>query len=102
MKYFLKVVAIIAICFIGLFALIIAGAKFSDANEAVRVKNAQKAIANKSIQVGMTTAEVIQAWGEPKGRQRSGGVGGTAEYWSYHGHAIKFSDGKLVSWTETK
>jgi hypothetical protein len=113
MKTLLKVVAVLTLCIVALFALIVFGAKMSDADAQVTAEaNAkraaehhravEKAIAAQSVMVGMTTDEVMRAWGKPRERQRSGDAAGTRELWQYSGYVIKFDNGKLVSWAEVK
>lgn len=59
---------------------------------------AEKLIAERKIEVGMTKGQVIRAWGEPKSKESRLGKGGSLQIWYYDsGHQVVFqSDDKVA------
>jgi hypothetical protein len=54
------------------------------------------------VNIGMTTNDVVAAWGEPDRRTHSQYTFGTADFWTYGGTHLSFQNGVLKSWTQSQ
>lgn len=68
--------------------------------EAAKPPSAEQLIAEKKLQVGFTPEQVERAWGKPKSRSETGGVGATQVFFHYEATTLFFVNGRLVRWTK--
>lgn len=67
--------------------------------EAAKPPSAEQLIAEKKLQVGFTPEQVERAWGKPKSRSETGGVGASQVFFHYEATTLYFVNGQLVRWT---
>lgn len=74
-------------------------AQASQAARLAREAEFAAAIAAKKVLVGMSPAQVEAAWGPPRSRTVSDGVGARQDFLHYESQTLYFVDGALVRWT---
>ena len=75
-------------------------ARLAAEEEAAKPPSAEQLIAEKKLQVGFTPEQVERAWGKPKSRSETGGVGATQVFFHYEATTLFFVNGRLVRWTK--
>ena len=99
--YWTLISTILLMAVIGCKPSTTARLKYADDHPYLSERVRQSIIEGK-VHVGMTTEQVLAAWGKPRRKNISGGQYGSREQWVYTSTYLYFEGGILTSYQQTQ